>query len=103
MLEAEETACSIGRVICVSICSGPTLGHCVETATIGRETRGSRSIGRRVRQMNPSSTSEAIRMLTATGRSTEIFAMDIYHLPPLLRGVGVGAGGFCCCPPDEPV
>src|SRR5713226_7764346 len=71
MLGTEETACSIGRVTCVSISSGATLGHCVTMATVGIVTAGSRSIGRRVRQIAPSSTSAAIRMVTATGRVTE--------------------------------
>src|SRR5438309_9552721 len=67
----EDTACSIGRVTWASISSGATLGHWVTMATTGNETAGSRSIGRRVRQMAPSSTSAAIRMVTATGRVTE--------------------------------
>src|SRR5437879_5454134 len=61
----------MGRVTCVSISSGATLGHWTTTATVGKETFGSRSMGSRVAQMAPSSTSAAIRMVTATGRVTE--------------------------------
>src|SRR4051812_1925 len=71
MLGTDETACSTGRVTCASISSGATLGHWVTTATVGMETAGSRSIGSLVRQMAPSSTSAAMRIVTATGRVTE--------------------------------
>src|SRR5689334_18216842 len=47
------------------------------TASVGRETSGRRSIGSLVRQMSPNSTSEAIRIVTATGRRTEKRAMLI--------------------------
>src|SRR2546430_6378564 len=68
---AEEAACSIGRVTCASISSGATFGHVVMTATVGSETLGRRSIGSLVAQIAPSSTSAAIRIVTATGRVTE--------------------------------
>src|SRR5438093_903428 len=78
MLGTEETASSTGRVTCASISSGATFGHCVTTATVGSETAGSRSIGSRVAQMAPSSTSAAMRIVTATGRVTEKRAKFIF-------------------------
>src|SRR5512132_541386 len=60
----------MGRVTCVSISSGATFGQFVETAMVGRVTFGRRSTGRRVRQIAPSSTRAAMRMVTATGRLT---------------------------------
>src|SRR5438045_9620870 len=78
MLDADETACSMGRVMVVSISSGATLGHCVTTARVGSCTLGSRSMGSFIRQMMPRSTSEAILMLTATGRATENRAILIH-------------------------
>src|SRR5437764_11157531 len=50
-LGAEDTACSTGRVTCASISSGATLGQLVETTTVGSVTLGSKSTGRRVRQI----------------------------------------------------
>src|SRR5579872_1924342 len=71
MFEADATACSIGRVICVSTSSGATFGHDVMTARVGSEAFGRRSTGNLVRHTTPSSTSDAIRITTATGRVTE--------------------------------
>src|SRR2546430_17576052 len=68
---AEETASSMGRVTCASISSGATLGHVVTTATVGIETLGSRSIGRRGRQIAPNSTSAAMRIWTAPGLGSQ--------------------------------
>src|SRR5579871_3440174 len=69
-----ETASSIGRVTWVSMASGATLAQLVTTATVGIETLGSRSTGSFVKQTEPSNTSAAIRIVTATGRSTENLA-----------------------------
>src|SRR5689334_14857562 len=70
MLGADDTACSIGRVICVSISSGATLGQVVLMTTVGIVTLGSKSIGSWNRHIAPRSTSAAMRIVTATGRVT---------------------------------
>src|SRR5437588_3557190 len=72
----------MGRVMVVSISSGPTFGQLVMTTTVGNVILGRRSMGRRVRQMAPRSTSAAIRIVTATGRVTENLATFMALIQP---------------------
>ena len=67
------TACSSGRVIWDSISSGPVFGQLTFTLIVGMSIFGKRSIGNRRKQMNPSNTNAAIRIVTATGLLTASF------------------------------